>query len=278
MNFSKLVSWALAMALMASSVLAQLTPGSGTGLSADANTVALYRFEDPATTALDSSGYTRHATVSGTTAGTGLFGSGRIFDGVDDRLELGAMATALVGTTGWTIEYFAKSNDGSNVPYLVTHNPAAGWYLVPGNGSITYGVKTSNSGNDWNVLTSVSAPALDTDWHYYALTWVSGGLSVYRDGTLLGSTGSSGSWSGGNGYGVYLDFDSYSSTYNGAGVVDDLRFSNVARSAGEIQAAYNLAAVPEPATSAILAGLGAVGLALFSRRRKSGARSRDLVP
>ncbi len=256
----------LALTTTATSVLAQLTPGNGTGLTADANTVALYRFEDAAATALDSSGNTRNATIYGTTVGPGLFGSGRVFDGVDDRLELGTMFNALSGSAAWTIEYFAKSNDGANVPYLTNANPSAGWYFVPADGSIGYGVKTTWDGNSWNVLTSVSAPALDTAWHYYALTFTAyGTLSVYRDGTFLGSSNTFGAWSGSNSYGVWLDYDSYWTTYNGAGIVDDLRFSNVARSAGEIQAAYNLAAIPEPSTYAALAGLGALGFAVWRR-------------
>jgi len=256
----------LVIALAGSNALAQLTPGNGTGLAADANTVALYRFEDATPTALDTSGNNRNATVYGTTAGTGLFGSGRIFDGVGDRLELGAMFNALSGSAAWTIEYFAKSNDGSNVPYLTNANPSAGWYFVPASGSIGYGVKTTWDGNSWNVLTSVTAPALDTAWHYYALTFTEyGALSVYRDGTFLGSSGTFGGWSGSNTYGVWLDYDSYWTTYNGAGVVDDLRFSNVARSAGEIQAAYNLASIPEPSAYAALVGLIALGLVARQR-------------
>jgi len=99
------------------------------------------------------------------------------------------------------------------------------------------------------------------------LTWASGGaLSVYRDGTFLGSSGTFGGWSGSDAYGVWLDYDSYWTTYEGAGVVDDVRFSNIARSAGEIQAAYNLAAIPEPSTYAALFGLGALGLAVLRRR------------
>ena len=234
---------------------AQLTPGSGTGLSVDASTVALFQFEDAASTALDSAGNSRHATVSGTTAGTGLFGSGRVFNGTSGRLEFGNVFNALSGSSGWTIEYFAKSNDGANVPYLTNANPSAGWYFYPADGSVGYGVKTSAAGNSWNVLTSASAPALDTFWHYYALTWASGGLSVYRDGILLGSSGSFGSWGGSNSYGVYMNYDSYWNTYNGAGLVDDLRFSSVARSALEIQTAYNLAAIPEPSTCALFVGL-----------------------
>src|SRR3954468_5318571 len=90
-----------------SAARAQLTPGVGTGLAVDANTVALFRFEDSAATALDSTAGARNATVNNTTSGTGLFGSGRIFNGTDDRLEFGSVFTALNGSTAWTIEYFA---------------------------------------------------------------------------------------------------------------------------------------------------------------------------
>ncbi len=265
----------LTFALLAVSGYAQLTPGNGTGLAVDANTVALFHFEDSASTALDSSGSNRNATATNTTVGTGLFGSGRVFNGVGndstpgDRLEFGSIFTALNGSTGWTIEYFAKAaTPASNAPSFENANTRAGWYFVPSDGSISYGIKTTAVGDSsWVVFTSVTSPAMDTDWHYYALTWAQGGaLSVYRDGTFLGSTSAPGGWSGSNDYGVYLDYSSYWHLYYGAGTVDDIRFSNIARSAGEIQTAYNLAAVPEPATYAMLAGLGALGLALWRRR------------
>lgn len=239
------------------SVRAQLIPGSGTGLAIDANTVALFHFEDSAATALDSTVNGRNATVTNTTAGAGLFGAGRIFNGTGndsapgDRLEFGSVHNALMGSSGWTIEYFAKAaTAGSTAPSFENASSHAGWYFVPGDGSISYGVKTSGSGDSsWNVLTSVTAPSMDTAWHYYALTWSQGGaLSVYRDGAVLDSSGTFGGWSGSNSFGAYLDYSSFYQTYYGAGTVDDIRFSNVARSTLEIQTAYNLAAIPEPST------------------------------
>jgi len=254
-------------AFLVSNVFAQLTPGTGTGLTADANTVALFHFEDPAATALDSAGSNRNATVTNTTAGAGLFGSGRVFNGTGDRLEFGNVFNALSGSAGWTIEYFAQSADGVSAPYMQNGNSSAGWWYYPQGSNISYGIKLNTAGDsNWSVITSVASPAMDTAWHYYAMTWAQGGaVSIYRDGTFLGSSSTSGSWIGTNAYGVWLNYDSYWTTYGGAGVVDDIRFSNVARSAGEIQAAYTLATIPEPATYAILAGFGALGLALWRR-------------
>ena len=253
---------------MVGSVRAQLIPGNGTGLAADANTVALFRFEDSAATALDSTANARNATVTNTTSGTGLFGSGRVFNGTGDRLEFGAVFNALSGSSGWTIEYFAKSADGVYAPYMQNGNSSAGWYLSPSGSGILYGIKLNTAGaSNWSFLTTAPAPAMDTAWHYYAMTWTqNGAVSLYRDGTFLGSSNTSGSWVGSNNYGAWLDYDSYWTTYQGAGVVDDIRFSNVARSALEIQTAYNAAAIPEPSTYATLAGLGALGLALWRRR------------
>jgi hypothetical protein len=248
---------------------AQLVPGNGTGLSVDANTVALFHFEDAAATALDSSGNNRNATVSNTSTGSGLFGTGRVFNGTNDRLEFGSAFDALSGGSGWTIEYFAKSDDGANVPFFVNHNPSAGWYLVPRSGDILYWIKTSAAGNSWAVQATATGVTPDTAWHYYAMTWTPGSISVYRDGVLAASAAVGGSWAGSNSFGVWLDFDSFNGSYGGAGTVDDIRFSNVARSALEIQTAYNVAAIPEPATDAAFAGLGAFGLALWRRRART---------
>lgn len=252
MNIRSFASFGFILAATLGGLRAQLLPGRGTGLEADANTVALFRFEDPAGTALDSAGGNRHATPEGTTSVSGLFGNGRSFNGVSDRLELGAVGPALSGSAGWTIEYFAKAGPGGSVPYFVNHNASAGWTLKPAGSQILYWIKTSASGNGWLLQESAVAPALDTAWHYYALTWKSGGaLSIYRDGELLGATNAAGSWGGSATTGVWLNFDSYSSTYGGAGVVDEIRFSNIARSAAEILAAYNKAATGDASGAAV---------------------------
>jgi len=149
----------LTFALLAVSVQAQLTPGNGTGLAVDANTVALFQFEDPATTALDSSGNNRNATVTNTTAGTGLFGSGRVFNGTSDRLEFLNVFNALNNSSGWTIEYFAKSADGVYAPYMQNGNTSAGWWLYPAGSNISYGIKLNTAGDsNWSVITSVASP------------------------------------------------------------------------------------------------------------------------
>lgn len=272
MNIRQFFSPTLVLALSIGTSRAQLTPGNGIGLSVDANTIALFHFEDSAVTALDSSSSNRNATVTNTSSGAGLFGSGRVFNGTNDRLEFGNVFNALSGSSSWTIEYFAQAaTAGSYAPSFENANLSAAWYFSPANGSIGYGIKTSATGNSWTVLTSVASPAMDTAWHYYALTWVAGGaLSVYRDGALLGSSGTSGSWGGSNNYGVYMNFSSYWGTYYGAGVVDDIRFSNIARTDMEIQNTYNLAAIPEPFTYATIAGLSALALARWLRPIQRG--------
>jgi hypothetical protein len=249
---------------------AQLVPGSGTGLSVDANTVGLFHFEDAATTALDSTAQNRNATVTNTSSGAGLFGGGRVFNGTSDRIEFGNVFNALTGTTAWTIEYFAQAaSPGTQLPSFEANNAGAAWYFSPTDGGISYGVGTTASIPGWNVFTSVSGPSMDTAWHYYALTWTSGALKVYRDGSLLASSFTFGSWSGANTAGAYLGYDSFGGSYYGVGTVDDIRFSNIARSAVEIQETYNLAAIPEPATTTVLAGCCALGLARWRRRFKA---------
>jgi len=257
-------------ALALSSGHAQLIPGSGTGLSADANTVALFHFDDSAATAVDSSGNNRNATVTNTSSGSGLFGTGRVFNGTSDRLEFGSALGAMSGSSGWTVEYFAKSNDGTNVPFVLSSNNSAGLYVYPRSNDILFWIVTDATSTSWTVQATATGVTLDTAWHYYAMTWAPGGITMYRDGVQVGSAGVLGNWGGTNSLGFWMDYDPYAGgSYGGAGVVDDLRFSNVARSATEIANAYNAAAIPEPVACAALLGAVATGLALWRRRRQT---------
>ncbi len=148
--------------------------------------------------------------------------------------------------------------------YLSTAGAALGSGLQHG-----FRVELMNASNTGIAVNSAFVPQLDTWYHVAAVGDATAGtLSLYVDGTLVGSTtgyngmlalGTPTSWTLGRGQ------------YNGSpvdtmrGMLDEVRFSDVALSPAQF---LNATPVPEPSSFALLAGLGVLGLA-GSRRRRS---------
>ena len=103
-------------------------------------------------------------------------------------------------------------------------------------------------------------------WTHFAYTFSPSGSGLYLNGVLVNSTGTnlapwflSQNW-------LYLTPWGQSGF---SGLIDDLRVSNIVRSAAEIQAAAApVAAVPEPGTLGLLA-VGLAVLAMHRRRRQN---------
>jgi hypothetical protein len=104
------------------------------------------------------------------------------------------------------------------------------------------------------------------DWIHVAATWdTSGTMILYLNGNLEATDGLASTEPRGTINPFFIGQDLGGNTYTGS--LDEIRIYDSALSAGQVAA---LAAIPEPATYAMFAGLAALGLA-FVRRPKSAA-------
>lgn len=211
------------------------------GLQPDEHTVALYKFDEPgAGVSFDASGNGNDAVDYGTTVVEGRFCSARRFDGENDRIDMDAARKALQGSTEWSIEYVARSEDGTEIPALINHSCGNGWWLAAEPNGIRHIIKTTGVGGNcpWAFVWSqgLAEVAPDTLWHYYALTWDGDSLNVYRDGTHLGSRPVSGVFelNQTRTFRAWMGYDDHDPRYY-SGLADELRVSDISRSASEIR-------------------------------------------
>ncbi|MCH8031441.1 MAG: T9SS type A sorting domain-containing protein [Bacteroidetes bacterium] len=201
----------------------------------DANTLSLYTFDgtNPDTT-FDISGNDLHALNDGTTSIPGRHGNARLFDGVDDRIDMDTVRIALQGATAWSFEYITRSDNNDGIPRLINHACGNAWRLEVGNRFIIYGYKTGG-GCSWNVEVFLDIPALENEWHYFALTFGDGAISVYLDGALLDSQPASGVFQGsGTNLRAWIGHSDAGAGAYFPGVADELRVSTIARTEEEI--------------------------------------------
>ncbi|MEM1041120.1 MAG: LamG-like jellyroll fold domain-containing protein [Bacteroidota bacterium] len=218
------------------SMLALPAAAQSPAFSVDTSTVALYTFDgaNPDTT-FDLSGNDLHAFNDGTTSVPGRYGSAREFDGVDDRIDMDAVRVALQGSSAWTLEYIAAATTDVWIPVLLTHTCGNGWWLYAGGTSARYAAKTTASGGcNWSPDQTLTIPDIGTDWHYFALAFGGGLLSFYIDGHPVESLPASGVFQGGGGQRAWIGHSDSGDGFYYSGLADELRVSDVARSAGEI--------------------------------------------
>jgi hypothetical protein len=219
-----------------------------TRLSADANTVGLWHCNEGSGQTVTDSSSTGWDLTRGTDAtvdtrdpawtADGMFGRGLSFvasPAGEEDCCLGPGQTGFAAVQEITVEYWLNTT-GTSAAYLaVSGNVSFASYMMA-NGKVAAAV---GDGSNYGSYASSTTAINDGVWHYIAFVYdgdLSGGtLSVYVDGDLEVGWTSYGktmvdpsSWYiGGRPSNSFVD-----------GVMDEVRVSNIARSASEIAANY----------------------------------------
>jgi hypothetical protein len=200
-------------------------------------------------------------------AGQAGFGQAVHFSNSGPFVQYALPWTCCSNTTG-TVEFWINPTSAGTVLDGNWLNTTS----VPGFGHVLYpsvnpdGTIGGYSYQNQTVGLTSPGPIPFGSWTHFAYTFSPGGSGIYVNGVLVNSTASnlapvfsSMNW-------VYL---TPWGTSGFTGAIDDLRISNVVRSAAEIQAAAS--PVPEPATLGLV-GLGLVAVAHRVRRRRPADR------
>ena len=194
-------------------------------LPADQYTVGLWHMnESSGSSVSDSSGNSNTGTATGTSIVNGVIGNARSFNGSSDKITL----PSINASTNFTIEGWIQTSSAGTQPLFSNRAGSPNW-------SVYFGTTT---GKIFLYVNGAASPSItgtrsinDSNWHHIAWTSDSINSILYVDGTIdtqaaqartpVSNTGSIG-WDSPNG-----NFFS--------GNIDDVRISNVTRSAEEIR-------------------------------------------
>ena len=194
--------------------------------------------EGSGTLAADSSGSNNDGTfVSSPVWVSGKFGSGLLFDGLDDYVNVGNKASARP-TSALTMEAWVKVNTSGSTLSFIGAQSGTGW------GAMIR--KLSTNAVQWNmkiggiedrVVTSVSTLSTGV-WYHLALTYNGSVMTGYINGVPDGSSLSvSGTINWDAAYNTLIGSGQGSSFMNGT--IDEVRIYNRSLSLQEIQEHYN---------------------------------------
>lgn len=264
--FSRLASIAALATLLAATLHAQTTLVLYRGGEADsgaANGVALI---DPA---FDSSGNNWDTAANGSggtyTSSTTVSGSTLAYNFNDGSYLQGAELTSLTDTTSFAMELWFQAPTLSGGSQMLFMNGSSGGsgiglYLLNDNLQVIRG----------GIVTTTITTLTDNSWHYVALVYdgTSSSFDAYFDSSKL-ITGVAGNFNNPT-TGLYLGSSNFGDTFSGS--IDEARIFTFANGTFTTSMLSNaaLSSVPEPSTYAALAGLAALGLAVW-RRRKTAA-------
>jgi hypothetical protein len=202
-------------------LIALLSPTLGWSAIA-ANTDALYDFENGAALGTDTSGNGLTLTNNGstpqsTTAKVGNYSAGP-FTGSTYFSSPAGLDTKMNGKTVYTIEFYVKMNAGfaSCAPYVITNGNS---YCVIGNNGF---IQWLTAG-----ATLDSAPGKITAgaWQHIALVMTGAAKQIWVDGIVVTGTAYSSTLGTANAFPI----GSFGGIFNIQGLIDQMRFSNVAR-------------------------------------------------
>ncbi len=221
--------------------------------------------------------------MNGATGTADRFGQANgaiIFDGLNDFVSIpggGGLDNLQTGTIAMWVRWDGASQDQGNATYsqnfgaILARQKNGLWsndlIFLDGSDPATAKIEFRPYLLSGSAVISATAPG-NGAWRYLAITITNGSQKLYIDG-VLSATGSAtgtissdinipltvGAWTG--------DGSSY---FRGA--IDDLKIYNTVLSASEVASLY---AVPEPSTSAAIAGALALAVAAIRRRAKRNA-------
>ncbi|MFA4930827.1 MAG: DUF2341 domain-containing protein, partial [Patescibacteria group bacterium] len=199
----------------------------------DANTLALWHLDESSGSGSfikDSSTNNYHLTPTGTLPGSGISRLGRSFDGASDVINRSVITTQ---TTNLTVEGWYYWRDSSAIAYLLYNGTTAsnGYGLRISNGSSSAGneIGLMLGGVTYDALNSTTTMPTN-QWTHVALTRDSSTWRLYVNGVLKHTATTNPNTPSGNTL-LGSSFD---------GIIDEVKFSNIARSAEEIYESYRL--------------------------------------
>ncbi len=218
----------------------------------DANTVGLWHLEEQTGSGAyikDSSGYGNNGTPTGPpTFIQGKIGKARDFSGTNNISVSDANSLDL--STAMTIDAWLKADTygASGNPTVVAKADSGGGqrsYLLIFNtsGAVSFGLSTD--GSNFSYLTT-SATLPTGQWSHLTATWDGTTRKIYFNGAEVASGSFSGTLYNGSGTVWLNDGTSMSELFDGS--MDEIRISNVVRTADQIRQAYEVGKRTHPIT------------------------------
>jgi len=194
--------------------------------------------EGEGTTAYDSSGNDNDGTIHGGSYTTGKFGKALSLDGNNDYVSV-PDSNSLNITDAITIEAWVKRETSSNRygiwdDWKYSTNKKATLFRINTDGTLKFFVSSNGISED----SSQTTDKVDTNWHYVAVTFDSGNVKFYIDGSeSLSDTLTETSIHNSDQtkhIGIYYDASEYFK-----GTIDELRIYNNNLTSEEISDLYN---------------------------------------
>ncbi len=213
-------------------------------IQTDANTVGLWRLNETSGSGAylkDSSGNSNHGTPTGTTTTTGISDKGRSFNGTSDYIDMGDPVEVDFGTGNFTLEAWVKRDTiGATQMIISKDSDTTGRQLFLAFLSTNIIRISYNTSGNQVYLDSTTAIS-DYNWHHIVGQRVGNSFSIYIDG-ILSNSGTSGGTHGtmlSTATNLRLGQRPYTGNLNYFhGSIDEVRISNIARSAEEIAETY----------------------------------------
>jgi hypothetical protein len=207
----------------------------------DTNTVGLWHLDEQSGSGAylkDFSGHGNNGTPTGTTFTQGKIGKGRYFAGSSSHIiTIPDSTNYTFGTGDFSVESWAFpiTTTGNYEGIISTYSGSSGFILATSYGTDGH-ISWWNTTNGW-IDTGVSLSL--NSWNHLVVTRTSGTVKLYLNGTLISSTNN---WTGSID-GTNLIIGGWSTSYAYfTGIIDEVRVSNVARTADEIRQAYEIGA------------------------------------